>query len=224
MDTSHDNKNVEMFKDRIECSFINYLNSFIPRNNNQSLEISGDISLLECIKSEKNRESKVTQEMIKQPKVVWEKDNVIYRNNKIYVPKNKEIRDDILHDHHDSPDVGHPGIHCMLELIKRTYWWPMIKTDIQNYVKGCSACQKNKIIRQPGHISLSPLPIPKQPWQEISIDMIGPLPKSDEYNSILVIVDRFSKMIHLIPTTTSLSSTGLAKIYKKGSMAYPWNP
>jgi hypothetical protein len=103
----------------------------------------------------------------------------------------------------------------MLELIKRTYWWPTIKTDVQNYVKGCSACQKNKIIRQPGHVSLSPLLMPKQAWQEISIDMIGPLPKSDEHDSILVIVDRFSKMIHLILTMTSLSSAGLAKIYKK---------
>jgi transposase InsO family protein len=45
--------------------------------------------------------------------------------------------------------------------------------------------------------------------------MIGPLPKSDDYDSILVIVDRFSKMIHLIPTTTSLSSAKLAEIYKK---------
>jgi transposase InsO family protein len=45
--------------------------------------------------------------------------------------------------------------------------------------------------------------------------MIGPLPKSDDYNSILVIVNRFSKMIHLIPSTTSLSSAELAEIYKK---------
>jgi hypothetical protein len=103
----------------------------------------------------------------------------------------------------------------MLELIKRTYWWPTIKTDVTAYVKGCLECQKNKIICQPGHISLSPLPVPEQPWQEISIDMIGPLPKSDNHDSILVIVDRFSKMIHLIPTTTSLSSTELAEIYKK---------
>jgi hypothetical protein len=206
-----------MFKDRMFICQLSELPSSLETTllYNRSLEISGDISLLEQIKSEKNRESRVTQEMIKQPKVIWEKDNVIYRNNKIYVLKNKEIRDDILHNHHDSPDVRHPGIHRMLELIKRTYWWPTIKTDIQNYVKGCSACQKNKIIRQPGHVSLSPLPIPEQPWQEISIDMIGPLPKSDKYDSILVIVDRFSKMIHLIPTTTSLSSTGLAEIYKK---------
>jgi hypothetical protein len=103
----------------------------------------------------------------------------------------------------------------MLKLLKETDWWPMIKTDTKNDVKGCSECQKNKIIHQPGHVSLSPLPIPKQPWQEISIDMIGPLPKSDNYDLILVIVDRFSKMIHLIPTKTSLSSSKLAEIYKK---------
>jgi hypothetical protein len=216
-DISHDNENIKMFKDRMFIRQLSELPSSLETTllYNRSLNISGDISLLERIKSEKNRESRVTQEMIKRPEVLWEKDNVIYRNNKIYVPKNKEIRDDILHDHYDSPDVGHPGIHRMLELIKRTYWWPTIKTDVLNYVKGCSAFQKNKIIRQPGHVSLSPLPIPEQPWQEISIDMIGPLPKSDEYNSILVIVDRFSKMIHLIPTMTSLSSTRLGKIYKK---------
>jgi hypothetical protein len=137
--------------------------------------------------------------MRKRPNLIWEKDNIIYRNNKIYVPKNKEIRDEILHNHHNSPNVGHPRIHCMLELIKRTYWWPTIKTDITAYVKGCLECQKNKIIRQLGHVSLSPLPVPKQPWQEISIDMIDPLHKSDGYDSILVIVDRFSKMIHLSP-------------------------
>jgi hypothetical protein len=45
--------------------------------------------------------------------------------------------------------------------------------------------------------------------------MIGPLPKSEDQDAIIVIVDRFSKMIHLIPTTTSLLSLGLAEIYKK---------
>jgi transposase InsO family protein len=45
--------------------------------------------------------------------------------------------------------------------------------------------------------------------------MIGPLPKSKDQDAIIVIVDRFSKMIHLIPTITSLSSLGLVEIYKK---------
>jgi hypothetical protein len=103
----------------------------------------------------------------------------------------------------------------MLELVKRTFWWLTIKTDVKQYVKGCDQCQKNKSIRKPEHIPLNPLPIPENPWQEISIDMIGPLPKSEDQDAIIVIVDRFSKMIHLIPTTTFLSSLRLAEIYKK---------
>ena len=153
--------------------------------------------------------------MAKRPDLLWETNGIIYRSGKIYVPNDKHVRDKILRDHHNSPDVGHPGTHRMHELLKRTHWWPMIKMDVRRYVKGCSECQKNKVIRQPGHIPLSPNPIPEGPWQEISIDMIGPLPNSNGYDAILVIVNRFSKMIHLIPTSTSLTSAELAEIYKK---------
>jgi hypothetical protein len=90
----------------------------------------------------------------------------------------------------------------------------MIKTDVTQYVKGCNQCQRNKTIRRPEHIPLNPLPIPEDPWQEISIDMISPLLKFEDQDTIIVIVDRFSKIIHLIPTTTPLLSLGLAEIYK----------
>ena len=56
--------------------------------------------------------------------------------------------------------------------------------------------------------------IPQGPWQEISIDIIGPLPKSNGIDTIVVIVDRFTKMIHLKATTTNVSSEGIAKIYR----------
>ena len=44
--------------------------------------------------------------------------------------------------------------------------------------------------------------------------MIGPLPRSNEMDAILVIVDRFTKIIRLKATTTNLSSEGVAKIYR----------
>jgi hypothetical protein len=112
----------------------------------------------------------------------------------------------------------------MLELVKKTFWWPTIKMDVKQYVKGCDQCQKNKTIRKPEHVPLNPLPIPENPWQEISIDIIGPLPKSEDRDAIIVIVDRFLKMIHLIPTTTSLLSLGLAEIYKKEIWRIHWIP
>ena len=61
---------------------------------------------------------------------------------------------------------------------------------------------------------LHSLTIPKGLQKEISIDIIGPLPKSNEKNAIIVIVDRFTKMIRLKVTTTNVSSEKIAKIYQ----------
>ena len=58
------------------------------------------------------------------------------------------------------------------------------------------------------------LEIPEGPWQDISIDMIGPLPRSNRMDAIVVIVDRFTKMIRLKAMTTSISLEGIAKIYR----------
>ena len=53
---------------------------------------------------------------------------------------------------------------------------------------------------------LQPLRIPKGPWQEISIDIIELLPKSNNKNTIVVIVNQFIKMIRLKAKTTAISS------------------
>ena len=60
---------------------------------------------------------------------------------------------------------------------------------------------------------LHPLEIPQGPWQEISIDIIGPLPKSNGMNTIVIIVNRFMKMIRLKATTTNISLEEIVKIY-----------
>ena len=83
----------------------------------------------------------------------------------------------------------------MLELIKQNYWWPELKEDIKKYIQGCFKCQQNKVLHQKKLGELYPLEIPQGPWQEISIDIIGPLPRSNGIDAIVVIVDRFTKMI-----------------------------
>jgi len=133
---------------------------------------------------------------------------------RIYVPNNKKIKEEILKENHDSADMGHPGQHRMLELIKRTYWWPELKKDIKKYIQGCFKCQQNKVQHQRKAEELHPLEIPKGPWQEISIDIIGPLPKSNGMDAIVVIMDQFIKMIRLKTTTTNISLEGIAKIYR----------
>ena len=80
-------------------------------------------------------------------------------------------------------------------------------------VQGCFKCQQNKVQHQKKTGELHPLEIPQGPWQEISIDIIGLLPKSNRKDTIMVIVDRFTKIIRLKVTMTNISSEEITKIY-----------
>ena len=139
---------------------------------------------------------------------------IAYREERIYIPNNKKLRERILQENHDFVDVGHPGQQRMMELLKQNYWWPGLKENIKKYVQGYFKCQQNKVQhqRKPGELHL--LEIPQGPWQEISIDIIGPLPKSNRMDTIVVIIDWFTKMIRLKATTTNISSEEIAKIFR----------
>ena len=110
-------------------------------------------------------------------------------------------------------DVSHLEQTRMLELLKKNYWWPRIKENIKKYVQGCIKYQQNKAQYQKKAGELHLLEIPQGLWQEISVDIIGPLPKSNGKNVIVVIIDRFTKMIQLKSTVTSVFSEEIARIY-----------
>ena len=86
-------------------------------------------------------------------------------------------------------DIEHPGQQKMLELIKRNYWWLDIKSDIKKYIQRCMKCQQNKVQHIKKTSKLYPLETLEGLWQEISIDIIGLLPKSNDKDVIVVIVD-----------------------------------
>jgi len=59
-----------------------------------------------------------------------------------------------------------------------------------------------------------PNSIPEKPWTHISADFITKLPLAQGYNSILVVVDWLTKMVHFIPTTEKTLAEGLAKLFR----------
>ena len=76
----------------------------------------------------------------KKDGLAWEEDGMAYMDGRIYVPNNKKLRKEILKEHHDPADIRHLKQHRMLELLKRTYWWPELKKDIKKYMQGCLKC------------------------------------------------------------------------------------
>ena len=79
------------------------------------------------------------------------------KEGKVYVPKNEELRAEIIQWHHDVPVVGHGGQWKTVELVTRNYWWPEVTRDIGRYVEGCDLCQrmKNRTEELAGKLKLS---------------------------------------------------------------------
>jgi len=89
----------------------------------------------------------------------------------------------------------------MLELVMRNYWWLGISKYVLSYVDGCDVCQRGKSFPEMPAGKLMLNPIPNVPWMNISMDFIIGLSEAQVYDAILVICDRFTKQVHIIPTT-----------------------
>lgn len=143
----------------------------------------------------------------------WEEqDGLLYYKGKLYIPNDKELRGQIIKTCHNAPTAGHPGKHGTLELVTRHYWWPKMASSVEQYVLGCNRCQRVKPAHHP-KATLQPQPVPSGPWENIGVDLIGPLPMSNGFDMIAVYVDHFSNQCHLVPTTSTVTAEGIADIH-----------
>jgi hypothetical protein len=134
---------------------------------------------------------------------------------RIWVPPLNDLRRRIVELYHDTPLTGHLGITGTYELVTRGYMWEGIHDYITKYVTFCSTCIRAKKWNYKLHGTLKPLPIPEGPWQWTESDHIVKLPKSKGYDSIYVVVDRFTKMAHFIPTTEKASEDDLIDLHMR---------
>ena len=116
VDTKEDNKDVQLLKDEMwSRKTVGKIRVFEDRKVEE-------MDIIKRIKRNGTREKEVLQALQKKDGSVWEEDKVVYMEGRIYIPNNKDIKEEILKEHHNPADVGHPGQHRMQELIKRTYW------------------------------------------------------------------------------------------------------
>jgi len=85
---------------------------------------------------------------------------------------------------------------------------------VKQYIEGCNACQRNKNRTEQPAGKLIPNSIPEKPWTHILADFITKLPLAQGYDSILVVVDQLTKMVHFILTTEKTSAEGLVRLFR----------
>lgn len=135
-------------------------------------------------------------------------DQTWWWRDKIYVPKS--MRQIILKQYHETPVAGHWGSMKTLEMISRTFGWSDIRTDVLTFIKSCVSCQSVKVDKRPPQGLLKPLPIPDRPWSTIGVDFVVKLPLSEGQDSVMVVVDHFSKAAHFISARETWSAEEMA--------------
>ena len=136
------------------------------------------------------------------------------RDGAIVVPDVPELRRSIIRELHCSPYAGHFGINRTQKLISRYCFCPKIHDQIADYVRGCELCQRNKSATGKKEGAIMPLPVPDNIWEDISMDFVGPLPKTEKgHDFILVVVDRLSKMAHFLPCQSDIDGAGVAELF-----------
>lgn len=136
-------------------------------------------------------------------------DDLTLRTNnpvwKLVVPKS--LRTEALKECHDDPLASHGGVFKTTSRLKELYYWPQLTRDVKRYVRNCKVCsaQKAPNCSRPGLMGQ-----PKRanfPWQYISVDILGPLPRSKNgFCYLLVVSDYFSKYCLLHPMKKATTS------------------
>jgi hypothetical protein len=132
------------------------------------------------------------------------------------VTGNLEAKRHIIQSHHDSPVYGHPGISKTIQLTERLYWWPDMRKQIMDYVKGCANCQCHKVNNRPTKAPLQPIyPKPEaMPFETIALYFIVKLLVSQGFNSILTVTDQgCTKAAIFIPCNEDIMAEETAALY-----------
>ena len=135
----------------------------------------------------------------------------LYFQNILCVPDDKELKNKLLFEAHNTVFTMHPGGNNMYQDLKQHYWWKGTKRDVIEYVSKCLTCQQVKVEHQVPTGLLNPLPIPQWKCDNITMDFLT----QQKHDSVWVIVDKLTKSVYFIPIRMDYSMDRLAELYVK---------
>jgi len=153
-----------------------------------------------------------TKLLRKDAQMLW-RINTPGKPSAIKVPNCEECRLAIMRELHDSVAAGHPGPQRTLHLVQRWFYWHGMAKYITTYASHCASCQTNKPTSQKTIGPLNPLPIPNEPWESVSMDLLTCLPETElGDDTIVVFVDRLTKYCIAVPCRLDIDAPGFANL------------
>ena len=190
----------------------------LSRRQELRIIFTGESSLMRKIREgyQDDEESKKTLDTLRLGKKLehfrLEQGVVWFKQKRMLVPKGK-LRLALLKECHDGPVAGHRGVKPTLAELVKNYYWPNLRDDVEQYVKSCVTCQQNRTQFRKEAGLLRPLPIPTKCWESVSMDFMTHLQESKGFDSIMVVVDRVSKMAHFVPTRDTATAQEVGRLY-----------
>nr|GFB52665.1 putative reverse transcriptase domain-containing protein [Tanacetum cinerariifolium] len=135
-------------------------------------------------------------------------------SGQLCVPRHS-IRLTIIQEAHEGGLAGHVGADKTVHILRSHFFWPKMSRDVEHFIRRCLPCHRAKGQSSP-HGLYMPLPVPVAPWEDVSLDFITGLPRTQrQKDSVMVVVDRFSKMAHFIACHTTYDAVQIANLYFK---------
>jgi len=162
----------------------------------------GLVKVLSTGKMPTTIEEKTEKEVRKIQKHYHYQDNQLYYHGRTHTKKPSDLRqviprhqkDQLLHQTHDHPLSGHQGQDNTYQRTSNLYYWPKMESDIKEYVRTCTTCQKRE--RKRGEAPLEPIKKGTKPFHQVGVDIMGPLPRTlTGKRYVVVAVDHFTKWV-----------------------------
>ena len=133
---------------------------------------------------------------------------------RVIIPDDVSTRNFVVAELHNIPYSLHPGVQRTLYKVRKYFFWKGMTGHIREFVESCPVCQVAKSDHTLHRGKLQSTNIPEKKWTEVSLDFITDLPVTKGMkDSILTVIDKATRMVHLIPCKKSVTAAETAKLY-----------
>ncbi len=155
-----------------------------------------------------NRKKSFDEMLLKKFEMI---ENTLFFKKKLWISEFDQLKLNIIREIHDQFASEHSNIRRTCKYLHKWYYWSQAKQSMKRYIRNCHICKRFKTTRDKYSKLLNSLSISNRSWMNIIMNFVTELFKSKNFNAILMIVDRLTKMHHYISCVAEKDETTAEK-------------